>query len=56
MLELYLFLILTWSQKVGQAAEKAPHAFLILLLTQQFIEGAEELENWFRGANQIIRD
>lgn len=47
---------MTWSQEVGQSAEKAPHALIIFLFIQQFVKWAEELKNRLSVADQIVRN
>ncbi len=47
---------MTWSQEVGQAAQKAPHASVMFLLVQQFVKWTEELKNRLSVADQIVRN
>lgn len=53
---LYLFLLLTWSQEVGQAAEEAPNAFIVLIFIQQCVKRAEELEDRLSVSERIVRN
>lgn len=53
---LYLFFLLTWSQEVGQTAEEAPNASIVLIFIQQRVKGAEELEDRLSVSDHIIRD
>lgn len=53
---LYLFFLLTWSQEVGQTTEEAPNASVVLILIQQCVERAEELEDRLSVSHHIIRN
>lgn len=52
----YPIFILTWSQKVGQSAEKTPHAPVGFLLIQKFIKWTQKLKNRSSVAGLTIRD
>lgn len=53
---LYLFLLLTWSQEVGQTAEEAPNASIVLIFIQQCVKRAEELEDRLSVSDHVIRN
>lgn len=52
----YLLFLLTWSQEVSQATQKAPHTSTMFHFIQQFVKRAEELENRLSEADESIRD
>lgn len=53
---LYLFFLLTWSQEVGQTAEEAPNASIVLIFIQQCVKRAEELEDRLSVSDHMIRN
>lgn len=53
---IYLFFLLTWSQEVGQTAEEAPNASIVLIFIQQCVKRTEELEDRLTVSDHIIRN